>query len=82
MAPEENIPEEEENKEIESLNDNTLGNSVISSDGADYDSDMERYKQAIAASEAAYTLEPEKGLTADPDTLNNQEEKEKNNIKK
>jgi hypothetical protein len=82
MTPEDNIPEEEENEEIELLNDNTLGNSVISSDGNDYDSDMERYKQAIAASEAAYTLEPEKGLTPDPDTLNKEEEKERNNIKK
>ena len=82
MIPEDNIPDEEENKEIESLNDNTLGNSVISSDGNDYDSDMERYKQAIAASEAAYTLDPQKGLTPYPVKVNKDEEKEINNYKK
>ena len=75
-------PENEENKEIESVNDDTLGNSELGSDNNDYDSDMERYEQASAASERAFTLEVEKGLTPDPDSLNKEEEREGNNIKK
>lgn len=75
-------PENEEKKEIESVNDDTLGNSELGSDNNDYDSDMERYEQASAASERAFTLEVEKGLTPDPDSLNKEEEREGNNIKK
>ena len=43
---------------------------------------MERYEQATEASEPSFTLEPEKGLTPDPDTLNNDTEREGNNLKK
>jgi hypothetical protein len=75
-------PENEEKKEIESVNDDTLGNSELGSDNNDYDSDMERYEQASAASEPSFTLEVEKGLTPDPDSLNKEEEREGNNIKK
>ena len=60
---ENNAPDNEENKELEALNDNPLANTTLSSDNNDYDSDMERYEQATAASEPSFTLEPEKGLT-------------------
>ena len=82
MNAENTSPENEENKKIESVNDNTLGNSKLGSDNNDYDSDLERYEQASIASEPSFTLEVEKGLTPDPDTLNKEEERNRNNIKK
>lgn len=82
MKPEENSAENQDNEEIESLNDNTLGNSTLSSDNNDYDSDMERYEQASKASEPSFVIEPGKGLTPDPDSLNSESEKERNNMKK
>ncbi|WP_256009066.1 hypothetical protein [Desertivirga xinjiangensis] len=66
----------------DSVEDNTVDNSNQSANQDDYDSDMERIQQATEASEASFTLEAEKGLTPDPDTLNKQEERDGNNVKK
>ncbi|WP_207423701.1 hypothetical protein [Desertivirga brevis] len=80
----------EENESLENqdrptdkpVHDNTVDNSNKSANKNDYDSDMERYQQAVDASEASFTIEPEKGLTPDPETLNSEAENEGNNVKK
>ncbi|WP_207426150.1 hypothetical protein [Pedobacter sp. SYSU D00535] len=75
-------PENQENTSDQPVHDNTIDNSNRSANQDDGDSDIDRYNQATRASEASFTLEPEKGLTPDPDTLNSGDEKEENNIKK
>lgn len=64
------------------VHDLTVDNSNRSANQDDLDSDMDRYEQATRASEASFTLEPEKGLTPDPDSLNKDTEKDDNNLKK
>lgn len=63
METENTNPQNEENRGIESLNDNPAANTKLSSENSDYDSDMERYEQASRASEPSFTLEtnPEPG---------------------
>ena len=81
---ENNISNEEESAPLpdQPIHDLTVDNSNKSANKDDYDSDMDRYEQASRASEASFTLEPEKGLTPDPDTLNKETEKDDNHLKK
>lgn len=77
-----NSPEEKARQNSKPVHDNTIDNSNKSANKNDYDSEMERYDQATQASEPSFTLEPEKGITPDPDTLNSETEREDNNLKK
>jgi len=79
---ENNFPEKKPAQNSKPVHDNTIDNSNKSANKNDYDSEMDRYDQATQASEPSFTLEPEKGITPDPDTLNSETEKEGNNIKK
>ncbi|WP_207532168.1 hypothetical protein [Desertivirga arenae] len=83
MNTEENDSLENQEREVDKpAHDNTVDNSNKSANKNDYDSDMERYQQAIDSSEPSFTIAPEKGLTPEPETLNTKNENEGNNVKK
>lgn len=83
MKIEENDNLENQARQEDNLvHDHTVDNSNKSANKDDYDSHMERYQQAVDASEGSFTIGPEKGVTPDPETLNSRDENEGNNVKK
>lgn len=68
---------DDQNKNVNSGEDNSDGSLMAGGDPHQ----QEDLDQAVTASEASFTLEPEKGLTPEPDEYNKEEDQDSYNLK-